>query len=120
MITFSNAFHFAYLWYLLQTELLDQFTKTDGELPVNPSLSVPDVIGIRDAAFTWAYEKDGTLSPSLGRRSFTLRIEDELVFERGRINLILGPTGSGKTSLLMALLGEISMQTESPKLTLHV
>ena len=36
-----------------------------------------------------------------------LRIPGELCFLRGKINLIAGPTGSGKTSLLMALLGEM-------------
>lgn len=45
----------------------------------------------------------GVMTPS--RRNFVLRVEDELVFKRGKINLIIGPTGSGKTSLLMALLG---------------
>lgn len=35
-----------------------------------------------------------------------LHVEEELVFKRGKINMIIGPTGSGKTSLLMALLGE--------------
>ena len=36
-----------------------------------------------------------------------LHIDDELFFKRGKINLVVGPTGSGKTSLLMALLGEM-------------
>lgn len=34
-----------------------------------------------------------------------LRIDEEVQFKRGHINLIVGPTGSGKTSFLMALLG---------------
>lgn len=41
---------------------------------------------------------------SWGNALFTLKIEGTLLFEPG-INLITGPTGSGKTSLLMALLG---------------
>ena len=36
-----------------------------------------------------------------------LRVNEEVLFKRGCINLIVGPTGSGKTSLLMALLGEM-------------
>lgn len=39
-------------------------------------------------------------------RSFTLRIDDEVFFKRGCINIVIGQTGVGKTSLLMALLGE--------------
>jgi ABC-type multidrug transport system fused ATPase/permease subunit len=40
-------------------------------------------------------------------RGFRLQIEDELTFKAGEINLIVGPTGSGKSSLLAALLGEM-------------
>ena len=36
-----------------------------------------------------------------------LNIDDQVFFRRGKINLIVGPTGAGKTSLLMALLGEM-------------
>ena len=40
-------------------------------------------------------------------RVFVLNIDDEVFFRRGKVNLIVGPTGAGKTSLLMALLGEM-------------
>ena len=36
-----------------------------------------------------------------------LHVDEDLFFKRGKLNLIVGPTGSGKTSLLMALLGEM-------------
>lgn len=42
-----------------------------------------------------------------------LRIDDELLFKRGHINLIVGSTGCGKTSLLMALLGTLSRPLSS-------
>jgi energy-coupling factor transporter ATP-binding protein EcfA2 len=45
------------------------------------------------------------LTPS--RQTFRLRIDDEVKFKQGAINLVIGPTGSGKTSVLMALLGEM-------------
>lgn len=64
----------------------------------------PGVIGIRDATFTWDSDTDRTMTP---RHRFSLKVTEELKFKRGAINLILGPTGSGKTSLLMSLLGEI-------------
>lgn len=92
----------------LQTELLDAFSEkpeadiSAHDMRTSPS---PDVIGFRDASFTWSNDSDGTMTPS--RRNFVLRIEDELLFKHGSINLILGPTGSGKTSLLMALLGKL-------------
>ena len=43
-----------------------------------------------------------------------LTIDDEVVFKRGKINLIIGPTGAGKTSLLMALLGEMHFIPQGP------
>lgn len=58
------------------------------------------------AHFTWMTEfVGGTETPST--KSFRLRIEDKLTFVRGGFNVIIGPTGSGKTSILMALLGEM-------------
>ena len=69
-------------------------------------------IGFRNAAFTWSEDAAGSLTPS--KRNFMLKIEDELLFRRGGINLIIGPTGSGKTSLLMALLGEMHFEPLTP------
>ncbi|KAI0329604.1 multidrug resistance-associated ABC transporter [Cubamyces sp. BRFM 1775] len=96
--------------FLHGTELLDEFNEKDAasiEAVVPPHTTERDVIGIRDASFTWSNENDGSMTPGPNRRNFTLRIEDEVVFKRGKVNLIVGPTGSGKTSLLMALLGEL-------------
>ena len=87
-----------------QTELLDDFT---GKEPIGlfrgVDGSTDERIGFRDATFAWSCDTDGSLTPS--KRGFSLHIEGELFFTRGHINVITGPTGSGKTSLLMALLG---------------
>ncbi|KIK58491.1 hypothetical protein GYMLUDRAFT_45333 [Collybiopsis luxurians FD-317 M1] len=66
----------------------------------------PNEIGFQHASFLWSGENgsDGAATPS-GRR-FMLRVEDKLSFERGCLNLVTGPTGSEKASLLLALLGE--------------
>ena len=69
-------------------------------------------IGFRDAVFSWSNTSDGSLPPS--KREFCLHIDDELFFKQGRINLVVGPTGSGKTSLLMALLGEMHFIPSGP------
>ena len=37
-----------------------------------------------------------------------------MVFKQGKVNLIVGPTGCGKTSLLMALLGELHYVPSGP------
>lgn len=67
------------------------------------------VVGFRNASFTWNASEKGNMTPTASRRVFRLLIEDELKFKHGRLNLVLGPTGSGKTSLLMALLGRCTL-----------
>lgn len=63
------------------------------------------IIGFEKATFTWggrnAQREDG--SPA-----FRL-IDMDIKFQIGRLNVVAGPTGAGKTSLLMALLGEMSL-----------
>ena len=72
--------------------------------PVTPPADVyPSVIGIRVVAFTWTSDNDGTLPLEKNLRNFALRITNEVTFKRGSMKLIVGPTGSGKTSMLMVL-----------------
>ena len=89
---------------------MDQF-QPDSEVPSHPGRPAPEVeddtIGIRSGHFTWTSDSDGTCTPGSDQRNFTLRIDGEVFFKRGCINLVIGPTASGKTSLLMALLGEM-------------
>ena len=99
----------------MKTELLDEFEeseKVEQIEAVAQGPSDPSVIGFRDATFAWSADVDGSLTPS--RRRFRLQIEDEVTFERGCIHLVIGPTGSGKTSLLMALLGALLKKTSTP------
>lgn len=94
--------------YYIQTELLDVYT--NGSATVEPIAHGPtdeveqSEIGFRNAHFTWSSQVDST-TPS--RREFTLQADGDITFETGSLNLIVGPTASGKTSLLLALLGEL-------------
>ncbi|KAH7907307.1 P-loop containing nucleoside triphosphate hydrolase protein [Hygrophoropsis aurantiaca] len=98
--------------FLLQTELLDKFSKTEQEEQILPQREdVSNAIGFRNAGFSWSDDCDGASTPS--KRRFLLHIQ-ELFFKRGHINLIVGPTGSGKTSMLMALLGEMHFIPSDP------
>lgn len=63
-------------------------------------------IGLQNATLTW-----GSVDPAAGKGSaeaFRL-INMDIDFQVGKFNVIAGPTGSGKTSLLMALLGEMKL-----------
>ncbi|KZV63091.1 P-loop containing nucleoside triphosphate hydrolase protein [Peniophora sp. CONT] len=99
--------------FLNGTELLDRYTGGEVSSETSPQeVAHVDsaVLGFRNASFTWSSDASQT-SP---RRNFVLRVPDELVFKRGAINLIIGPTGCGKTSLLMAMLGEMRFVPTAP------
>ncbi|KAK9244689.1 hypothetical protein V1506DRAFT_540604 [Lipomyces tetrasporus] len=57
-------------------------------------------IGFENATVTWGANED---SQKFGLRSLNID------FKVGEITLIIGPTGAGKTSLLMGLLGEMTL-----------
>lgn len=57
------------------------------------------VIGFEDASFSWNSSSDA---------DFKLR-NLNVAFKPGKLNVVIGPTGAGKTSLLMALLGEMEL-----------
>ncbi|KAG8799884.1 hypothetical protein FRC16_004194 [Serendipita sp. 398] len=99
--------------FLNNTELLDSFSdaKKDTQIHITAPAD-PNAIGFRNATFAWAESLSGTPTP--GRRNFRLKIEGELYFTQGGVNMIVGPTGAGKTSILMALLGEMHFQPAGP------
>ncbi|KAI0068093.1 P-loop containing nucleoside triphosphate hydrolase protein, partial [Artomyces pyxidatus] len=96
--------------FLQCTELLDEFSGSRNDRVLTEGGEGAIGIG-KNSSFTWS-AAEGSATPS--RRRFVLRIEDELVFKQGCTNLIIGPTGSGKTSLLMALLGEMHLNASGP------
>ena len=64
------------------------------------------VIGFRkNASFIWGGKDVVADDGSMAFRLLDLDID----FQIGKLNVITGPTGSGKTSLLMALLGEMTI-----------
>jgi ABC-type multidrug transport system fused ATPase/permease subunit len=63
------------------------------------------LIGFRDASFSWGSRQQAATKGTTSAFQFQdLNIE----FLPGQLNIIAGATGSGKTSLLMALLGEMT------------
>ncbi|GJJ15091.1 hypothetical protein Clacol_009366 [Clathrus columnatus] len=89
--------------FLKNTEVLDRLADDKTE----PETTLPEgEIGFRNASFTWSKE-DNNKDTDSEERKFQLSIKGDLFFRRGQLNLVVGPTGSGKTSLLMALLDGI-------------
>ncbi|KAJ7767050.1 P-loop containing nucleoside triphosphate hydrolase protein [Mycena maculata] len=97
--------------FLKKTELLDAFDEKEVPVLFSAGLEDEEKIGFRNATFSWSKQPDGSLTRS---RQFMLKIDGEVLFKRSRINLVVGPTGSGKSSLLMALLGEMHWIPASP------
>lgn len=63
------------------------------------------VIGFRDATFIWGSKTTVAEDGSMAFRLLDLDVE----FQIGKLNVITGPTGCGKSSMLMALLGEMTV-----------
>ncbi|KII86823.1 hypothetical protein PLICRDRAFT_700101 [Plicaturopsis crispa FD-325 SS-3] len=107
--------------FLFDTELLDAFTTPDEAavgLFVEDAGTSDDRIGFRDAVFSWSIN---TASPQAqSQRDFLLRVDQEVLFRHGCINLITGPTGNGKTTMLMALLGELHLIPSGPTSWYHL
>ncbi|KAG8713050.1 hypothetical protein FRC11_013442, partial [Ceratobasidium sp. 423] len=88
--------------FLTKTELLDSYKNSNTE-----TVAPDSAIGFCNATFTWSDIQAGALTPG---RDFRLQIDGKLLFQRGCINMVIGPTGCGKTSLLMALLGYVRLR----------
>ncbi|GAB7360264.1 hypothetical protein MBLNU230_g8024t1 [Neophaeotheca triangularis] len=58
------------------------------------------LLGFDNCTFSWGGDKDS--------EDFKM-LDMDMHFKVGQLNVVIGPTGSGKTSLLMALLGEMSL-----------
>ncbi|KAF6747848.1 multidrug resistance-associated ABC transporter [Ephemerocybe angulata] len=100
--------------FFRETELLDAFEDETPSDPVPASRRMEDgAVGFRNTTFTWS-PSSSTTGVSTPHSQFKLTVPGELLFKKGKINLIIGPTGSGKTSLLMALLGEMHFSPTPP------
>ncbi|KAL3231384.1 ATP-dependent bile acid permease [Nakaseomyces bracarensis] len=92
--------------YLIQTKIsldrIQKFLESDetekySQLTVDPNGTR---LSFENATITWDNEKDTFVLSDLN-----------IEFKKGMLNVIIGPTGSGKTSILMGLLGEMQLQS---------
>ncbi|KZT60612.1 multidrug resistance-associated ABC transporter [Calocera cornea HHB12733] len=96
--------------FLNESPMLDQFSR-DVASTYDPIQRPTDdtVIGMKNVKISWSESRSESTTD---RRIFSLKI-DELVFDHGALTLITGPTGCGKTSLILGLLGEMHVQNTS-------
>ncbi|CAO3665762.1 unnamed protein product [Umbelopsis ramanniana] len=84
-------------------------------------------IGFKNATFQWhtdttSEERSGSDAEHVANSSFKL-LDLDVTFPLGELSIICGSTGSGKTSLLLALLGEMDVESGEvylPKKTVNV
>lgn len=89
---------------MVSLKRVDQYLNAeeiDDVLTSNPSISSNDSPGFCHGTFSWSNAEDDNTQ-------FQLK-ELDVTFCKGELNLIVGPIGSGKSSLLLALLGEMRL-----------
>lgn len=77
--------------FLRETELLDSFSNADKAVVASVEAPGDSDTGFRDAEFAWS-EDTNDVAQTPSRRIFRLRINGQLYFKRGKVNLIIGPT----------------------------
>ncbi|WVQ93407.1 hypothetical protein IAU59_000477 [Kwoniella sp. CBS 9459] len=92
--------------FLRSSEMIDEYS--EGKLatiktPEQLEAESEGLIRMHDAVFSWGPVESGNT------QDFSLKIPD-VTFVEGKINLITGPTGSGKSSFLKALVGELHFE----------
>lgn len=87
----------------VQKFLEEEETEKYDQLRYSTESEAPPKIGLENATLTW-----GSKSEASKNDAFRL-LDINVSFQLGELNVISGATGSGKTSLLMALLGEMKL-----------
>ncbi|KAK2768103.1 hypothetical protein FQN53_006314 [Emmonsiellopsis sp. PD_33] len=90
--------------------LNEEETQKYAQLRSHEPESTTPKIALENATLSWGSSQPqaNTSQSSNHIESFRL-IEMNVSFRIGKVNVIAGPTGSGKTSMLMALLGEMTL-----------
>ena len=85
----------------MQTELLDNEKQKASKVAITTLAEYDkDAIGFNDCSFSWDSFNSSDSLNKRARKAFRLRFDGEVLFKRGEINLIVGPTASGKVGFL--------------------
>jgi ABC-type multidrug transport system fused ATPase/permease subunit len=91
--------------------LNEEESKKYSQLSTNNAVDEPPQIALDNATLTWdtvRSSSEDVLNNGTAADAFRM-IDVDVHFRLGKLTIIAGPTGSGKTSLLMALLGEMKL-----------
>ncbi|KAF7118485.1 hypothetical protein CNMCM5793_008011 [Aspergillus hiratsukae] len=89
--------------------LCEEETDKYNILSTSTTPGTPPKIALENATLTWGTPKKDTREEASDSAEAFRLISMNVSFHVGKLNIIAGPTGSGKTSLLMALLGEMKL-----------
>lgn len=95
--------------FMHESDLIDAYSVSKvGKIQTAEELEAQQegLIRLKNATFAW-----GVDSTNKNIMNFRLRVPD-VTFSKGKINLICGPTGSGKSSFLAALIGELHFEPQ--------
>ena len=87
--------------FLEEDEVPDWASALSAPMPNSPHV-MDDKVGFSEASFEWQDHSSSTATPSSAR--FKLGPLN-VVFPTGKLTIVSGATGSGKSALLAALLG---------------
>ncbi|KAG2142476.1 multidrug resistance-associated ABC transporter [Suillus clintonianus] len=81
--------------------------------PVPPLSAAPaiNLIAVQSASITWPHDRSADSSAASTPRHKFMLVDLALKFPEGQLSLVCGKLGSGKTLLLLALLGEADVLT---------
>lgn len=93
--------------FMNESDMIDAYS-----VPIQPGVTTAaeleaqeqGLVRLKNATFAWGVDSDNK-----NIMNFRLRVPD-VTFSKGKVNLICGPTGSGKSSFLAALIGELHFE----------
>ncbi|KDQ16443.1 hypothetical protein BOTBODRAFT_186497 [Botryobasidium botryosum FD-172 SS1] len=108
----------------LEEEEVPDYVSTLKRAPASSQSLPEEFLGISNGSFRWNAPKRTQLNGSEGESASELMNEDSeenrfelqdisVRFPEGELTVLTGPTGSGKTAILLALLGEMTPSTEA-------